>query len=157
MLKKSEEIHKESQIRNTNRYRNTRKYFTLSQKIALLITVVVFVALLPSSLFTTQRVAQVIYDRVSINAVSINNILCHSDEIIDSRVKNAALMHHERCDGSGYPNRLTREEIDDFDNLKGYGVIFLEGVALGGFKASNGRLKNYYPKGLITNLGFDQD
>ena len=83
MLKKSEEVHKESQIRNTTRYKNTRKYFTLSQKITLLITFVVFVALLPSSLFTTQRVAQVIYDRVSINAVSINNILCHSDEIID--------------------------------------------------------------------------
>ena len=84
MLKKSEEIHKESQIRNTNRYRNIRKsFFSLSQKIGILITLVVFVALLPSSLFTTQRVAQVIYDRVAINAVSINNILCHSDEIID--------------------------------------------------------------------------
>ena len=84
MLKKSEETHKESQIRNTNRYRNTRKsFFSLSQKIGILITLVVFVALLPSSLFTTQRVAQVIYDRVAINAVSINNILCHSDEIID--------------------------------------------------------------------------
>ena len=43
---------------------------------------------------------------------------------------------------------LHGEELEDFDNLKGYGVIFLEGVALGGFKASNGRLKNYYPKGL---------
>ena len=40
------------------------------------------------------------------------------------------------------------EEIDDFDNLKGYGVILLEGVSLGGFKASNGKLKNYYPKEL---------
>ena len=83
MWKKSEEIYKESQIRNTVRYKKTRKSFTLSQKIVILITLVVFVALLPSSLFTTQRVAQVIYDRVAINAVSINNILCHSDEIID--------------------------------------------------------------------------
>ena len=48
---------------------------------------VVFIALLPSALFTTQRVAQVIYDRVSINAVSINNILCNSDIIIDGLVK----------------------------------------------------------------------
>ncbi|MBR4959095.1 MAG: hypothetical protein IKY55_06795, partial [Phascolarctobacterium sp.] len=45
---------------------------------------VVFIALLPSALFTTQRVAQVIYDRVSINAVSINNILCHSDIVVNA-------------------------------------------------------------------------
>ena len=25
---------------------------------------------------------------------------------LDNRVKNAALMHHERCDGSGYPQNL---------------------------------------------------
>lgn len=32
---------------------------------------------------------------------------------MDERVKNAALMHHERCDGSGYPFGLTLEKIDD--------------------------------------------
>lgn len=83
MLKRSKEANKESLIRNTDKYKNIRKYFTLSQKIVILITMVVFIALLPSAIFTTQRVAQVIYDRVAINAVSINNILCHSDEIID--------------------------------------------------------------------------
>ncbi len=89
MLKKSKEANKESQVRNTNRYRNKSKYFTLSQKIVVLITLVVFIALLPSALFTTNRVAQVIYDRVSINAVSINNILCHSDIIIDGLARNS--------------------------------------------------------------------
>lgn len=87
MWKKSKEANTESQVRNTNKYKNIRKYFTLSQKIVSLITMVVFIALLPSALFTTQRVAQVIYDRVSINAVSINNILCNSDIIIDGLVK----------------------------------------------------------------------
>ena len=87
MWKKSKEANSESQVRNTNKYKNIRKYFTLSQKIVILITMVVFIALLPSALFTTQRVAQVIYDRVSINAVSINNILCNSDIIIDGLVK----------------------------------------------------------------------
>ena len=87
MWKKSKEANTESQVRNTNKYKNIRKYFTLSQKIVILITMVVFIALLPSALFTTQRVAQVIYDRVSINAVSINNILCNSDIIIDGLVK----------------------------------------------------------------------
>lgn len=57
------------------------KHLTLSQKIVVLITLVVCIALLPASMFTTQRVAKVIYDRVSINAVSINNILCNSEEI----------------------------------------------------------------------------
>lgn len=33
---------------------------------------------------------------------------------IDSRIKRAALMHHERCDGTGYPLGLMCEEIDSF-------------------------------------------
>lgn len=33
---------------------------------------------------------------------------------LDSHVKKAALMHHERCDGSGYPMGLTLDEIDDY-------------------------------------------
>ncbi|CRZ35641.1 putative nucleotidyltransferase with HDIG domain [Herbinix hemicellulosilytica] len=36
---------------------------------------------------------------------------------IDERVKNATLMHHERCDGSGYPNGLLSHEIDPFAKL----------------------------------------
>lgn len=35
-----------------------------------------------------------------------NDIICH-----------AALMHHERCDGSGYPSSLKDEEIDDMAML----------------------------------------
>lgn len=36
---------------------------------------------------------------------------------IDDRIKNAALMHHERCDGSGYPNGLLGHEIEPFAKL----------------------------------------
>lgn len=36
---------------------------------------------------------------------------------IDDRIKSAALMHHERCDGSGYPNRLTASEIEPFAKI----------------------------------------
>jgi len=39
------------------------------------------------------------------------------DQAIDDRVKLAALLHHERCDGSGYPNRFTREQIDNFAKI----------------------------------------
>ena len=69
--------------KNLNNYKFGKK-FTLSQQIVILISLVVCVALLPTSLFTTQKVARVIYDRVSINAVSINTILCNSLEIKDS-------------------------------------------------------------------------
>ncbi len=36
---------------------------------------------------------------------------------IDSRIKHAALMHHERCDGSGYPYGFYSEQIDSFAKL----------------------------------------
>ncbi len=31
---------------------------------------------------------------------------------IPESIKRCALMHHERCDGSGYPSKLTKEQID---------------------------------------------
>ena len=40
-----------------------------------------------------------------------NDIL--KDQPLDERIKNAALMHHERYDGTGYPNHLVGKEIDD--------------------------------------------
>lgn len=33
---------------------------------------------------------------------------------IDTRIKQAALMHHERYDGTGYPNQLSSEFLADF-------------------------------------------
>lgn len=33
---------------------------------------------------------------------------------LDSRIKKAALSHHERCDGTGYPMGLTQDDTDDF-------------------------------------------
>lgn len=36
---------------------------------------------------------------------------------IDNRVKLSALMHHERCDGSGYPQKLTDESINKFAKI----------------------------------------
>ncbi len=39
------------------------------------------------------------------------------DQSIDIRVKYATLMHHERCDGSGYPNGFIAEQIDDYAKI----------------------------------------
>lgn len=36
---------------------------------------------------------------------------------IDIRVKYAALMHHERCDGSGYPNGFKSNKIIDYAKI----------------------------------------
>lgn len=40
-----------------------------------------------------------------------------SEMILDERVKKAALMHHERCDGKGYPDGLHAEDIDEFAKM----------------------------------------
>ncbi|MCI9080774.1 MAG: HD-GYP domain-containing protein [Lachnospiraceae bacterium] len=36
---------------------------------------------------------------------------------LDIRIKEAALMHHERCDGSGYPSGLQGPEISEFAKI----------------------------------------
>lgn len=38
-------------------------------------------------------------------------------ENLDPCIKNTALMHHERCNGKGYPGGLTYGSIDDFAQL----------------------------------------
>ena len=42
-------------------------------------------------------------------------LLKHLD--IDERIKRAALMHHERVNGSGYPKGLKARDIDDFAKI----------------------------------------
>lgn len=45
---------------------------------------------------------------------------------------------------------LAGEEIDDRLGMKGWCAVFFEGAPLGGGKASGGKIKNHYPKGLRT-------
>ncbi len=55
--------------------------------------------------------------------------ICHShtvfgynfmkDKDIDPKIKLAILNHHERCDGSGYPNGLKDSQIDAFSKIVG--------------------------------------
>ena len=39
------------------------------------------------------------------------------DEDLDSRIKEACLLHHEKCDGSGYPFGLPSDQIPDFTKI----------------------------------------
>lgn len=43
---------------------------------------------------------------------------------LDERIKLAALMHHERCDGSGYPDHLTGSQIDEFAKIVAIADIY---------------------------------
>lgn len=48
---------------------------------------------------------------------SIKGYQVLKDQPLDIRVKYAALMHHERCDGTGYPNGFVAGQIDDFAKI----------------------------------------
>ena len=52
-----------------------------------------------------------------------------------------------KLDDSNVIKYLRGEQLD-IELPKGYGVIMIDGLALGGFKSSDGVLKNLYPKGL---------
>lgn len=48
---------------------------------------------------------------------SVKGYQALKDQPIDIRVKYAALMHHERSDGSGYPNGFSSDQIDEFAKI----------------------------------------
>ena len=43
---------------------------------------------------------------------------------IDPHVRKAALMHHERCDGSGYPSGLEEDFIDEYAMIVGIADVY---------------------------------
>lgn len=51
------------------------------------------------------------------------HLLNKFDNIPDA-VKNAALMHHEKCDGSGYPYGITGKDIDKYSKIVTIADIF---------------------------------
>lgn len=55
------------------------------------------------------------YTLVKTHTIRGYNLLKNKD--IDSRIKHAALMHHERCDGTGYPYGFNNDQIDSFAKL----------------------------------------
>ncbi|MGN1059682.1 MAG: Spo0B domain-containing protein, partial [Clostridia bacterium] len=112
------------------------KKFTLSQQIVILITLVVCIALLPASMFTTYRVSKVIYDRVSINAVSINNILCNSDEI--QRGLTSQNLHVNPA-----VDKMMANYVNEVDHSDEAGVAIYD---------KHGRLRVMYNPGNLPNF-----
>lgn len=55
---------------------------------------------------------------------------------MDSRILNATLQHHERCDGSGYPNGLKDDEIDSFAKIIAIADVYDAMTASRDFRSS---------------------
>ncbi|MCR5831545.1 MAG: HD-GYP domain-containing protein [Lachnospiraceae bacterium] len=55
------------------------------------------------------------YNIIKTHSLQGYNIL--KEKNIDDNVKQIALMHHERCDGSGYPLGLTGEKINPYAKI----------------------------------------
>lgn len=55
------------------------------------------------------------YNIIKTHPLQGYNIL--KDKNIDDNVKQCALMHHERCDGSGYPLGLTADKINQYAKI----------------------------------------
>ena len=82
---------------------------------------------------------------------------------LNSHIKKAALMHHERCDGSGYPMGLTMEEIDDYALIIAIADVYDAMTAARSYRAplcpfeviaefEKDSLQKYKPKYILTFL-----
>lgn len=74
--------------------------------------------LLPNELlWTTQRLTEEQFAKIKTHTTLGYDLLKRKNvtgEVINQHIINATLMHHERCDGSGYPNHLVGDDIDIF-------------------------------------------
>lgn len=82
---------------------------------------------------------------------------------VDEHVKLAALMHHERCDGSGYPSGITTESIDKFAMIIAIADVYDAMTAARKYRAplcpfqviaefEKDGLSKYYPRYILTFL-----
>lgn len=58
-------------------------------------------------------------DYVAIKTHTIQGYNVLKNKGLDPRIANVALMHHERCDGSGYPYRTKGDQIEPFAKIIG--------------------------------------
>ncbi len=72
---------------------------------------------------------------------------------LDERIKNAALMHHERCDGKGYPEGLASDEIDDFAKIVAIADVY---DALTSARVYRGPLSPFESFQIIRDGGYER-
>lgn len=72
--------------------------------------------MIPSNIITKpSRLTEEEFSTIKTHTIRGYNIL--KGKQIDPRIKHSALMHHERCDGSGYPYGFYGDQIDTFAKL----------------------------------------
>lgn len=82
---------------------------------------------------------------------------------LDAHIKNAALYHHERCDGSGYPLGITQQENDDYAMIVAIADVYDAMTAARSYRAplcpfqvianfEKEGLQKYKPKYILTFL-----
>lgn len=82
---------------------------------------------------------------------------------LDVHVKRAALQHHERCDGSGYPQGLKDDEIDPFAQIIAIADVYDAMTAARSYRAplcpfdvidafEKEGLQKYHPQYILTFL-----
>ena len=69
----------------------------------------------PAIMFKPGRLTEDEYATIKTHAMRGYSILRPKN--LDNRIKLAAMMHHERCDGSGYPMGLLSDQIDSFAKI----------------------------------------
>lgn len=82
---------------------------------------------------------------------------------IDERIKKAALQHHERCDGSGYPQKIEGDALDDFAAIVAIADVYDATTAARSYRPplcpfqaismfEKDGLQKYHPKYILTFL-----
>lgn len=64
-------------------------------------------------LMKPQKLSKQEYEFVKMHAQFGYDIIKNQD--LDRRIKRAVLHHHERCDGTGYPQGISLEQLEDFE------------------------------------------
>ena len=77
----------------------------------------------------------------------IDFFFCSSDFTFIKKYGNEFKLKIE-LDESSAKKYIKGEQIEGDSNLRGYGVFLYKGFVLGGFKTTNGRANNLYPKNL---------
>ena len=92
-----------------------------------------------------------------------DEVLNKDGKLTDEEFKKAALLHHERCDGSGYPLKATQKDLDDFSMVVAIADVYDAMTAARSYRAplcpfeviaefEKDGLQKYKPKYILTFL-----